>query len=154
MTMKLFKADAGVFQPIQKRQFGIERLEKNLEDWLGANPHLLGDDIMLIGRQVKTDHGAFIDLLALDQHGRVVVIELKRGRAPRDTVAQLNDYLTAISGWSDGELARKANLIPYDRARSTTSFADSRTTSKCLTRRTSTRARSASSWPRPTSPTL
>lgn len=113
--MKLFKSDAGVFQPVQKRQFGFERLEKNLEDWLGANPHLLGDDIMLIGRQVKTDRGAIIDLLALDQHGRVVVIELKRGRAPRDTVAQLNDYLTAVSGWSDGELARKANLIPFDR---------------------------------------
>ncbi|MDX6768822.1 MAG: DUF4268 domain-containing protein [Elusimicrobiota bacterium] len=115
MTMKLFKSEAGVFQPVQKRQFGFERLEKNLEDWLGANPHLLGDDILLIGRQVKTDRGAFIDLLALDRHGRVVVIEVKRGRAPRDTVAQLNDYLTAISGWSDGELARKANLIPYDR---------------------------------------
>jgi hypothetical protein len=115
MTMKLFKSHAGVFQPIQKRQFGFERLEKNLEDWLGANPHLLGDDVMLVGRQVKTDRGAIIDLLALDQEGRVVVIELKRGRAPRDTVAQLNDYLTAVSGWSDGELARKANLIPYDR---------------------------------------
>lgn len=114
MTMKLFKATSGVFLLIQKRQFASERLERNLEDWLGANPRLLGDEIMLIGRQVKTDHGD-IDLLALDAQGRVVVIELKRGRAPRDTVAQLNSYLTAVHGWSDRELERKANLIPYDR---------------------------------------
>lgn len=114
MTMKLFKATSGVFQPIQKRQFGFERLEKNLEDWLGANPHLLGDDILLIGRQVRTDHG-IIDLLALDREGRAVVIELKRGLASREVVGQLNSYLTIVDRWSDRELERNANLVPYDR---------------------------------------
>lgn len=112
--MKLFKADAGIFHSIQKRQFGFERLEKNLEDWLGANPHLLGDDILLIGRQVRTDHG-IIDLLALDREGRTVVIELKRGRASREVVGQLNSYLTIVNKWSDRDLERNANLIPYNR---------------------------------------
>ncbi|MDX2152089.1 MAG: DUF4268 domain-containing protein [Bryobacteraceae bacterium] len=112
--MKLFKAESGVFQPIQKRQFGFERLEKHLEDWLGANPHLLGDDILLIGRQVRTDHG-IIDLLALDREGRAVVIELKRGLASREVVGQLNSYLTIVNRWSDRELERNANLVPYDR---------------------------------------
>lgn len=112
--MKLFKATNSVFQPILKRHFGVERLEKNLEDWLGANPQLLGDDILLVGRQVRTAHG-IIDLLALDSKGNAVVIELKRGRAPREVIGQLNSYLTIVRRWSDSEMQRNSNLIPYDR---------------------------------------
>lgn len=112
--MKLFKANGRVFQPVPKRNFGIERLEKNLEDWLGENPQLLGNEILLIGRQVKTDHG-IIDLLALDPKGNAVVIELKRGRATREVVGQLNSYLTIVNRWSDRDLEKNANLIPYNK---------------------------------------
>lgn len=115
MSMKLFnKTKNNIFHPISKKDFGKDSLEKTLEDWLGANPHLLGDDIMLIGRQVRTEHG-IIDLLALDSDGNAIVIELKRGRASREVVGQLNSYLTIVNRWADRELERNANLIPYDR---------------------------------------
>lgn len=115
MAMKLFnKTKDNVFHLITKKDFHVEKLEKTLEDWLQSNPHLLGDDILLIGRQVRTGHG-IIDLLAIDSQGNIVVIELKRGRATREVVAQLNSYLTIADAWTESDLIRNANLIRYDR---------------------------------------
>lgn len=68
--------------------------EAIIEDWLESNPRaILEDDpLLLIGRQVRTDRGKRIDLLGVDRAGSVVVVELKRGRTPRDVVAQALEY--------------------------------------------------------------
>jgi hypothetical protein len=50
------------------------------------------DPSLLIGRQVPTSHGKYVDLLALDGDGAIHVLELKRDRTPRDVVAQTLDY--------------------------------------------------------------
>jgi hypothetical protein len=67
-------------------------LEQRLEDLLVEDPSIVGTDLLVIGRQVATDHGGYIDILALDVDGRVHVLELKRDRTPRDVVAQTLDY--------------------------------------------------------------
>jgi hypothetical protein len=56
------------------------------------DPKILSDRWMLIGRQVRTTHGGYIDLLALNQDGQLIVIELKRDITPREVVAQALDY--------------------------------------------------------------
>lgn len=66
--------------------------EQRLEDWIVRDPSILGMAIALIGRQVQTDFGGRIDLLALDRDANCVVLELKRGRTPREVVAQLLEY--------------------------------------------------------------
>lgn len=73
-------------------------LERQLEDYIEADPMLLGQRLLLIGRQVPTSHGGWIDLLAVDADGTVHVIELKRDRTPRDVVAQTLDYGSYIAG--------------------------------------------------------
>src|SRR5665811_123087 len=67
-------------------------LESQLEDYIEADHTLLGERLLLIGRQVPTAHGGFIDLLAVDGDGVVRVIELKRDKTPRNVVAQILDY--------------------------------------------------------------
>lgn len=67
-------------------------LESQLEDFIEADPSLLGEPLLVIGRQVRTQHGGLIDLLAVDADGAVHVIELKREKTPRDVVAQILDY--------------------------------------------------------------
>jgi hypothetical protein len=66
--------------------------EDRLETIFHGDVSILGLDVMVIGRQVLTDYGKRIDLLALDGNGDLVVIELKRDRTSRDVVAQLLDY--------------------------------------------------------------
>jgi len=98
--------------------------EERLERILSENPSILGWDLLLIGRQVETDYGHRIDLLALDGDGRVVVIELKRDRTPRDVVAQLLDYgawVRTIRGDELGDIFRQF-LARYHREPADTSL--------------------------------
>lgn len=117
--MKLFrKPKDSPFAPIALQDFGSQNLEKALEDRLATTPSLLGDDLLLIGRQVRTAHGV-IDLLAIDGSGHLHIIELKRGRSSRKVVGQLNSYLTIARDWSESDLVRIANLLPASRESNT-----------------------------------
>lgn len=79
-------------------QFSPLELEKHLEAMITSDPSLIGSELLVIGRQVWTVHGGYVDVLALDSDARVHVIELKRDRTPRDVVAQLLDY----GSWARG----------------------------------------------------
>ena len=67
-------------------------LEERLEDWLESDISMLDPDLMVIGRQVRTDFDGIIDLLCLDSEGGIVVVELKRGQTPREVTTQALDY--------------------------------------------------------------
>lgn len=80
--------------------------EERLERLLHRGLDLLDEDILILGRQVNTDFGKRIDLLGLDVDGNVLVLELKRGRSPRDAVAQLLDYGSWVQGLSRERVAQ------------------------------------------------
>ena len=73
-------------------------LEAQLEEALEKNDHvvLAPDRVLFIGRQVATDLNKAIDLLAVDGRRRLVVIELKKDRTPRDMVAQALEYAAFV----------------------------------------------------------
>lgn len=75
----------------RRLQSGGVPLESQLETYIETDPSLLGERLMLIGRQVNTGFG-YVDLLAVDSEGDVHVLELKRDRTPREVVAQVIDY--------------------------------------------------------------
>ncbi len=79
--------------------------ESRLEDLLAQDLGIADPNLLLIGRQVPTAHGKFIDLLALDGDGSLVVLELKRNRTPREVVAQLLDYGSWIRLLEDDDIA-------------------------------------------------
>lgn len=71
-----------------------------LEDALSKDLGILSAQLMLIGRQVSTSYGKFIDVLAMDVSGNLFVIELKKHRTPREVVAQLIDYASWVQSLS------------------------------------------------------
>ncbi len=79
-------------------------LEDRLEAWIAQDASILSPDLLVFGRQVETDHGGIIDLLCLDDQGNVVVVELKRGRTPRDVTAQTIDYAAWVRHLSNDEI--------------------------------------------------
>src|SRR5256885_1691077 len=75
-------------------------LEKHLEDWIAADPSLLGEPLLVIGRQVLIpDTKDRLDLLALDSQGAAVIIELKRGLLKDPVDVQALRYASYISKW-------------------------------------------------------
>jgi len=78
--------------------FQDEHQETILETWLENNPDKIieNGDLSIIGRQVTTNLGSVIDLLAIDRQGDSVVIELKRNHTPRETLAQALEYTSFI----------------------------------------------------------
>ena len=67
-------------------------LEARLQDWLARDISILDPGLLVIGREVETDFGGYIDLLCIDAIGDLVVVELKRDRTPREITAQVLDY--------------------------------------------------------------
>ncbi len=70
----------------------------DLEKWLKTNPKIIGEDILVFGEQVRTKSGP-LDYLGIDNNGNLVIIELKRGRLPRDVIAQAIDYASDVANW-------------------------------------------------------
>jgi hypothetical protein len=67
---------------------------------LESDISMLSDDFLVIGRQVQTDFGGYIDLLCLDSRGDAVILELKRGLTPREVTAQALDYVSWVKSLS------------------------------------------------------
>lgn len=63
-----------------------------LEQQITRDISILNASWLLIGRQVYTDFGKYIDLLTIDASGSIIIIELKKNKTPRDVVAQAIDY--------------------------------------------------------------
>ncbi|MEJ7894729.1 MAG: hypothetical protein WKF94_19015 [Solirubrobacteraceae bacterium] len=67
--------------------------EERLEDFVEGRIDILGlGDLLIVGRQVITEFGKRIDLVAIDAQGDVFVLELKKDRTPREVVAQALEY--------------------------------------------------------------
>jgi RecB family endonuclease NucS len=107
--MRLFAVtEAGDFLEYQEEIFREEYREETVESWLASNPDCISeeDSLLIIGRQVSTDLRTAIDLLAVDSEGNAAVIELKRDRTPRETLAQALEYASFIEQLSYEQLCK------------------------------------------------
>lgn len=94
VEMRMWRIDGD--QP-RRLKSSLLPTEAALEDFLEKDASLLGTRLLVIGRQVRTPYGKYIDMLAIDGDGRLHVLELKRDRTPREVVAQALDYGSWVS---------------------------------------------------------
>lgn len=100
--MGLWKITDNGPSKVEPTRFKDEKLlEQNFEDWICADSSILGEPLLIVGRQVVIpDIRDRLDLLAFDPQGNAVIIELKRG-ALRDPVdIQALRYASYIAKWS------------------------------------------------------
>jgi len=84
-------------------------LEKHLEGWIENSPWAIAQEpLLIIGRQttaIMEEYGIiFPDLLGIDKEGNLAIIELKKGRTPREVVAQLLEYAAWGNDLSDEKI--------------------------------------------------
>jgi hypothetical protein len=80
-------------------------LEQRLQQWLADDISVLDRGLMVIGREVETDFGGFIDLLCIEASGDLVIVELKRDRTPREITAQALDYASWVVDLSNDRVS-------------------------------------------------
>ncbi|MGX2994935.1 hypothetical protein JNUCC64_11650 [Streptomyces sp. JNUCC 64] len=97
----LWRIENGKAQPLQT---AVMPSESSLEDMIESDPDILGETLLVIGRQVHTAHGGRIDLLAIDAEGVIRVLELKKDRTPREVLAQALDYGSWVQTLSHTEI--------------------------------------------------
>src|SRR5207249_9685454 len=95
--IKLWQMRDGKLQQVNEAAFASEHVEKELEDWIEQTPDILGDDLLIIARQRDLPGVGVLDLLGIDGNGKLVIIELKREKTPREAVAQALHY----ASWFD-----------------------------------------------------
>lgn len=97
--MRLFTLDKnGKMSPYRESSFKDDNREADLEALLENNPEYFFENsrVLIIGRQVTTNLNSFIDLLGIDNSGNTLVIELKRDKTPRETIAQILEYASFV----------------------------------------------------------
>ncbi len=69
--------------------------------------NVLGEDLLVVGRQCKTPVG-ILDLLCIDGDGVPVIVEVKRASTPREAIAQALDYASWLDSQSEDEFKELA----------------------------------------------
>lgn len=99
--MALWKITEKGPSKVKETKFKQEKLlEEHLEDWIAKDPSILGEPLLVFGRQVIIpDIKDRLDLLAIDPQGSITVIELKRGQLKDPVDIQGLRYASYISKW-------------------------------------------------------
>ena len=92
---------------VEFSQLGFQE-RRDIQEWIAANPGILGEDLLVIGKEFsgfdRTNER--LDLLAVDADGKLVVIELKRDHTGSDVHWQAIKYASYIHRASHEDIIR------------------------------------------------
>ena len=84
-------------EEVEFSQLGFQE-RQHIQEWVAANPGILGEDLLIIGKEFsgfdRTNER--LDLLAVDADGKLVVIELKRDDTGADVHWQAIKYASYL----------------------------------------------------------
>jgi CRISPR/Cas system-associated endoribonuclease Cas2 len=75
----------------------LERYD--IQEWIEKTPDILGEDFLIIGKELLLPSGSRLDLLAIDKNARLVIIELKRDESGKDVDWQAIKYTSYCSNF-------------------------------------------------------
>jgi hypothetical protein len=94
---------------LDKKTFSELKLsERNdLQEWIIDNPRILGEDLLIIQKEFDgfSETNERLDLLALDESGRIVVIENKLDDSGRDVTWQALKYVSYCATLTKNEIS-------------------------------------------------
>ncbi len=85
--------------------------EAEMQRALARHPEVIEPGLEVLERELPTDVGG-IDLFARDAAGRLVVVELKRGKATQEAVHQLSRYVQSVRRIAAGSAVRGVLAAP------------------------------------------
>ena len=96
----------------------------DLQEWVIACPELLGEDLLVITAEFdRFDHTSErLDVLALDEEGNLVIVELKRNAIGTHAELQAIRYAAYCSGWSIDDVVKE--LTAFRRSRGASNFTE------------------------------
>ena len=92
-AIRLWKIENDSLREVEKSKLDVE---EKLEGCITSDISIISPKMLVIGRQVETSYGGFIDVLCMEENGDLVIIELKRDKTPREIAAQVLDYASWV----------------------------------------------------------
>ena len=106
--MYIIDKDTNRIVELPKKTFselGFKERE-NLQEWLANNPTSLGEELLIIQKEFDgfNDTRERLDLLALDKHGNLIIIENKLDDTGRDVTWQVLKYASYCSSLNKSQI--------------------------------------------------
>lgn len=112
MVFSVSGASAARAKPISLAEAGLKE-RQHLQEWIIDHPEVLGSDLKIIAFEFGSwaaQSGAVerdrLDVLGMDADGRLVVVELKRDKAPDTVDMQALKYAALVSRFTRDDLDR------------------------------------------------
>ena len=93
---------------LEKKSFSELKLSErsDLQEWIADNPNILGENLLIIQKEFDgfPDTSERLDLLALDENGKLVIIENKLDDSGKDVVWQALKYVSYCATLTKSEI--------------------------------------------------
>ena len=76
----------------------------DIQEWISGTPEIVGEDLLVIAKELILPSDRRLDLLAVDKEGAIVVIELKRDDSGSDVEWQAIKYASYCSSFSQDDI--------------------------------------------------
>ena len=76
----------------------------DIQEWICSSPDILGEELLIVSKELRLPSGRRLDLLAVDKQGELVIIELKRDDSGSDVEWQAIKYASYCSSFSQNEI--------------------------------------------------
>lgn len=107
----MFRVDINNKQLIELKLTGFSDLglkeRFDIQEWIEKSPTILGEDLLVIGKEVTLPSGKRLDLLCVDRAAALVVVELKRDDSGASVEWQAIKYASYCSNFLPEEIFKQ-----------------------------------------------